>query len=346
MPVKNKPIIAISMGDPCGIGPEIICKSLSEIIFEYDFQPLILGNFDALEHIDKLIKTHLKFLKIDSLSRISELNSEIIPVMDDSNLDFSKISPGVISAVAGDASMKWVLHSGRLANSKQVAAVVSCPINKESCGLAGSKAIGHMELFQEQTESENVATMLMTPGLRVVHLSTHKSLKKACDYVTFKNVYSKIELIHNDFKKYGFIKPKIGVSALNPHGSDGGLFGTEEKDHILPAVSKAQSEGIDVKGPIPADTIFNQAINGEYDVVLAQYHDQGHIPIKVHNWEHSVSLNLGLPFIRASVDHGTAFDIADQGIADHTSFKESIKLAIHVAENKSLPKFQYNTKDQ
>ncbi|MBU93543.1 MAG: 4-hydroxythreonine-4-phosphate dehydrogenase PdxA [Chloroflexi bacterium] len=346
MSVKNKPIIAISMGDPCGIGAEIICKSLSEIIFEYDFQPLILGNFDALEHIDKLIKTHLKFLKIDSLSKISELNLEIIPVMDDSNLDFSKISPGVISAIAGDASMKWVLHSGRLAHSKQVAAVVSCPINKESCGLTGSKAIGHMELFQEQTESKNVATMLMTPGLRVVHLSTHKSLKKACDYVTFKNVYSKIELIHTDFKKYGFKKPKIGVSALNPHGSDGGLFGTEEKEHILPAVSKAQSEGIDVKGPIPADTIFNQAINGEYDVVLAQYHDQGHIPIKVHNWEHSVSLNLGLPFIRASVDHGTAFDIADKGIADHTSFKESIKLAIHVAANKSLPKFQYNTKDQ
>ena len=346
MSVKNKPTIAISMGDPCGIGPEIICKSLSEIIFEYDFQPLILGNFDALEHVGKLIKSHLKFLKIDSLSRISELNSEIIPVMDDSNLDFSKISPGVISAMAGEASMKWVLHSGRLADDEKVDAVVSCPINKESCGLAGSKSIGHMELFQQQTGSGNVATMLMTPGLRVVHLSTHKPLKEACDYVTFKNVYSKIELIHTDFKKWGFLKPKIGVSALNPHGSDGGLFGTEEKEHILPAVTKAQSEGIDVKGPIPADTIFNQAINGEYDVVLAQYHDQGHIPIKVHNWEHSVSLNLGLPFIRASVDHGTAFDIAYKGIADHTSFKESIKLAIYVAENKSLPKFQYNTKAQ
>ena len=346
MAIKNKPIIAISMGDPSGIGPEIICKSLSEIIFEYDFHPLILGNFDALEHIDNIIKSHLKFLKIDSLSRISELNSDIIPVMDDSNLDFSKISPGVISATAGDASMKWVLHSGRLADNKEVNAVVSCPINKESCGMAGSGAIGHMELFQEQTNSKNVATMLMTPGLRVVHLSTHKSLKEACNYVTFKNVYTKIELIHTDFKKLGFIKPKIGVSALNPHGSDGGLFGTEEKEHILPAVSKAQSEGIDVTGPIPADTIFNQAINGEYDVVLAQYHDQGHIPIKVHNWEHSVSLNLGLPFIRASVDHGTAFDIAYKGIADHTSFKESIKLAIYVAENKSLPKFQYNTKDQ
>ena len=130
MPIKNRPIIAISMGDPSGIGPEIICKSLSEIIFEYDFHPLILGNFDALEHIDNIIKSHLKFLKIDSLSRISDLNSDIIPVMDDSNLDFSKISPGVVSATAGFASMKWVLHSGRLADSKEVDAVVSCPINK------------------------------------------------------------------------------------------------------------------------------------------------------------------------------------------------------------------------
>ena len=339
MSSKSKPIIAITMGDPCGIGPEIICKSLNELIHEHDFQPIILGNFDALAYTQEITKTHLKFLKIENTSRLSSLTDKIIPIIDDSNLDFSQISPGKISAQAGSASITWVKHSGKLAMDKSIDAIVSSPINKEACGLTENKLIGHMELFQNQTKSKNVATMLMTPGLRVVHLSTHKALIKACELVTFKNVFTSIELIHNEFKKWGFKDPKIGVAALNPHGSDGGLFGTEEKEQILPAVEKAQSERINVQGPIPADTIFNQAISGKYDVVLAQYHDQGHIPIKVHNWEESVSLNLGLPFIRASVDHGTAFDIAGKGIADHTSLKESMKLAIHIAQNKSLPRF-------
>ncbi|MBO99273.1 MAG: 4-hydroxythreonine-4-phosphate dehydrogenase PdxA [Chloroflexi bacterium] len=341
---NKKPIIAITMGDPCGIGPEIISKSLNELIHEYNFQPLILGNLEALEFAQNIIKTHLKYLKIDSISRLKNINDEVIPVMDNSNLDFRQISPGKIYKEAGSASIEWIHHSGELAMEKSIQAIVSSPINKEACRLTGNKLIGHMELFQNQTKSEKVSTMLMTPGLRVVHLTTHKSLKEACELVTFKNVYNSIELIDYEFKKLGFKHPKIGVSALNPHGSDGGLIGSEEKEQILPAVEKAQSEGINVFGPIPADTVFNQAIDGYYDVVLAQYHDQGHIPIKVHNWEQSVSLNLGLPFIRASVDHGTAFDISGKGIADHTSLKESIKLAIHVAQNKSLPKFNQQEK--
>lgn len=344
MESTNKPIIAITMGDPCGIGPEIISKSLNELLHEFNFQPIVLGNFEALEYAQETINTHIQFIKIDSISRIKKLNDNVVPLIDDSNLDFRQISPGKISKEAGSASITWIHHSGELAMDKSIHAIVSSPINKEACRLTGNKLIGHMELFQNQTNSKNVATMLMTPGLRVVHLTTHKSLIEACKLVTFKNVYTSIELIHNEFKQLGFKEPKIGVAALNPHGSDGGLIGSEEKEQILPAIEKAQSEGINVNGPIPADTIFNQAINGDYDVVLAQYHDQGHIPIKVHNWEQSVSLNLGLPFIRASVDHGTAFDIAGKGIADHTSLKESIKLAIHVAQNKALPRFDNKEK--
>ena len=344
MESTNKPVIAITMGDPCGIGPEIISKSLNELLHEFNFQPLVLGNFEALEYAQETINTHIQFIKIDSVSRIKKLNDNVVPLIDNSNLDFRQISPGKISKEAGSASITWIHHSGELAMNESIHAIVSSPINKEACRLTGNKLIGHMELFQNQTNSKNVATMLMTPGLRVVHLTTHKSLREACELVTFKNVYTSIELIHNEFKQLGFKEPKIGVAALNPHGSDGGLIGSEEKEQILPAVEKAQSEGINVKGPIPADTIFNQAINGDYDVVLAQYHDQGHIPIKVHNWEQSVSLNLGLPFIRASVDHGTAFDIAGKGIADHTSLKESIKLAIHVAQNKALPRFDNKEK--
>ena len=187
---NKKPIIAITMGDPCGIGPEIISKSLNELIHEYNFQPLILGNLEALEFAQNIIKTHLKYLKIDSISRLKNINDEVIPVMDNSNLDFRQISPGKIYKEAGSASIEWIHHSGELAMEKSIQAIVSSPINKEACRLTGNKLIGHMELFQNQTKSKKVSTMLMTPGLRVVHLTTHKSLIEACKLVTFKNVYT------------------------------------------------------------------------------------------------------------------------------------------------------------
>jgi 4-hydroxythreonine-4-phosphate dehydrogenase len=193
-----------------------------------------------------------------------------------------------------------------------------------------------MEIFQRQSGAGEVATMLMAEELRVVHLTTHRSLRVACDYVTRDNVLAKIELSHSSFQEWGFASPRIGVAALNPHASDGGLIGDEEATQIAPAVREARSRGIDAVGPVPADTVFNQAIDGKFDVVLAMYHDQGHIPIKVHNWAKSVSVNLGLPFVRTSVDHGTAFDIAGKGLADHTSMLEAIGAAIALMEGKGL----------
>ena len=193
-----------------------------------------------------------------------------------------------------------------------------------------------MEIFQRQTGAKEVATMLMTGTLRVVHLTTHRSLRVACDYVTKDNVLAKLKLTDEYFKKWGFAAPRIGVAALNPHGSDGGLLGDEEEKQIAPAVNEARAMGIDATGPVPADTVFNQAIDGKYDVTLAMYHDQGHIPIKVHDWTRSVAVNLGLPFVRTSVDHGTAFDIAGKGIADHTSMLESIRVAVDLASDGKL----------
>jgi 4-hydroxythreonine-4-phosphate dehydrogenase len=193
-----------------------------------------------------------------------------------------------------------------------------------------------MEIFQSQTNSKEVATMLIADNLRVVHLTTHRSLRVACDYVTRENVYNKIKLTHEYFVNCGFTNPKIAVSALNPHASDGGILGDEEAEQIKPAITDAKAIGINATGPVPADTIFNQAIDGKYDVVLAMYHDQGHIPIKVHNWEKSISVNLGLPFVRTSVDHGTAFDIAGKGIAHHASMKEAIRIAVSLCVNKKL----------
>ena len=161
-------------------------------------------------------------------------------------------------------------------------------------------------------------------------------MRVACDYVTRANVLAKIMLMHDSFQGWGFPSPRIGVAALNPHASDGGLLGDEEENHITPAVEEARSHGVDATGPVPADTVFNQAIDGKYDVVLAMYHDQGHIPIKVHNWAKSISVNLGLPFVRTSVDHGTAFDIAGKGVADHQSMLEAIRVAVDLATEGKL----------
>ncbi len=196
--------------------------------------------------------------------------------------------------------------------------MVTCPINKEAVHAAGFvDDIGHQEILARLTGSKWTATMLMTPGLRVVHLSTHKSLIEAARFVTKATIVEKLQLTRDTLARWGMTNPRIAVAALNPHGGEGGLLGREEIEEIAPAVAaRAQKLGIDVRGPIPADSVFNRAIAGEFDLVLAMYHDQGHIAIKVHNFAESVTATLGIPFIRTSVDHGTAFDIAGRGIAD------------------------------
>ena len=257
-------------------------------------------------------------------------------ILDPKNLDPSHINLGQISPPCGRAAMEWVTTAAHLALDGSVRALATAPVNKEAASLAGYKAIGHMELLQEITGSTRVATMLISGSLRVVHLTTHRSLRVACDYVTRERVFSMLELTHESFRNWGFSTPRIAAAALNPHASDGGLLGDEEEVAIAPAVRDAREKGILAQGPIPADIVFHQAIQGTYDVVLAMYHDQGHIPIKVHGFEQSVSVNLGLPFVRASVDHGTAFDIAGKGVADHTSMVETIRLASLLSSGQGL----------
>ena len=334
--MSERPFLAITMGDAAGIGPEVTAKTLVDPVMYEKCRPFVVGNADAMNDALKLIQSDLKAVALQSLEDISGTYGQI-EVLDLNNLDYSNITHGEISKESGNATVEWILKAGDLAASGAIQAICTAPINKEACNLAGHKDIGHMEIFQNQTGAENVATMLMARQLRVVHLTTHKSLKIACDYVTKNNVYEKIMLTHKYFKIWGYETPRIGVSALNPHASDGGLLGNEEFEEILPAVEKAQGEGVIVDGPIPADTVFNQNIDGKYDVCIAMYHDQGHIPIKVHDWKRSVSVNLGLPFIRTSVDHGTAFDIAGKGIADHISMMESIKVAISLVSDNYLP---------
>ena len=323
------------MGDPCGIGPEVTAKALSQPFVYERCRPLVLGSAAALEAAIETAGNGVSARPVRSLGEAAG-DPRAIDVLDPENLDYGAVAPGELSAEAGRASVEWVLKAGELAAAGAVRAIVTAPINKEACGLAGYRDVGHMEIFQRQTGADDVATMLMAEELRVVHLTTHRSLRAACDFVTRENVLAKIELTHRSFREWGYDSPRIGVAALNPHAGDGGIIGDEEATEIAPAVREARSRNIDAVGPVPADTVFNQAIDGKLDVVLAMYHDQGHIPIKVHNWAKSVSVNLGLPFVRTSVDHGTAFDIAGKGVADETSMIEAIVVAVALAEGRGL----------
>ena len=334
--MTDRPFLAITMGDPSGIGPEVIAKALQDEWVYEKTRPFVVGSTAAIYDSLRLIGASGSANLVHSLDDIKAEHGTI-DVLDMENLDYSQIEYGKLSAVAGKAVVEWILKAGELASSGQVQAIATAPINKEACKLAGHTDIGHMEIFQSQTGAKQVATMLTARNLRVVHLTTHRSVRIACDYVTKDNVLAKIQLTDKSFKEWGFPNPRIGVAALNPHASDGGLIGDEEANHIVPAVEAAQALGIDATGPVPADSVFPQAIDGKYDAVLAMYHDQGHIPIKVYDFAKSISVNLGLPFIRTSVDHGTAFDIAGKGIADHESMLESIKIAVSLASDSKLP---------
>jgi 4-hydroxythreonine-4-phosphate dehydrogenase len=334
--MNKLPRIAITMGDPCGIGPEVVFKALATPDIWSWCRPLVVGSVAIAEKALAMLEAPIQIVPVNE-PLVGVPKAGIVEVLDPGNLKTSLITQGQVSAEAGSASMEWVYQAARLCLSGRVDALVTAPVNKEACNLAGYTEIGHMEVLQELTKAPSVATMLMAGSLRVVHLTTHRSLKQACDLVTKENVLDKLRLTHEYFGRWGLPRPRIGVAALNPHGSDGGLLGDEEISQIVPAIEEAQTHGIVALGPIPADIVFTQAIEGRFDVVLAMYHDQGHIPIKVHDFHHSVSVNLGLPLVRTSVDHGTAFDIAGKGVADHRSMLEALSLAAVLASGEGLP---------
>ena len=335
---SDRPAIAITMGDPCGIGPEVVVKALSDSRVYASCRPLVVGNVYAMQRAVELTGLPLRINESDDPETAGR-DDRVVDVLDIKNLDPEDITVGRISPACGKAAMEWVTKAGELALSGAVAGLATAPLNKEAASLAGYQSIGHMELLQELSEARTVATMLMAKNLRVVHLSTHRSLRIACDYVKQDRIIDYLQLTHDSFVKWGFESPRIGAAALNPHGSDGGLLGNEEAEEIVPAVQAARERGINVTGPVPADIIFHQAIQGHYDVVLAMFHDQGHIPVKVYGFEESITANLGLPFVRTSVDHGTAFDIAGKGIASEASMLEAVRLAVGLAKGNGLADF-------
>ena len=338
MPNSDKPAIAITMGDPCGIGPEVVVKALADPRVYASCRPVVIGNTYAMNQAVRLTGLPLSINETGDPTDAGD-NPSVVDVVDIHNLNPQDITVGEISVACGKAAMEWVSKAGQLCLAGVMDGMATAPLNKEAAAMAGYESIGHTELLQELCGAPAVPTMLMAKNLRVVHLTTHRSLRVACDYVKKDRIVQFLQITHDNFVKWGFPAPRIGVAALNPHNSDGGLLGHEEAEEIAPAVAAARELGIDATGPVPADSVFHQAINGRYDAVLAMFHDQGHIPVKVYGFEESITANLGLPFVRTSVDHGTAFDIAGKGIAGHVSMLESIRLAVELARGNGLSDF-------
>ena len=308
--------IGITLGDPAGIGPEVAVKALHG------------RDRPAAEFVVYGPRWALELGALHSGLEIPDCDAVDIEVAQPARFEV-----GVVSGDCGEAAVKSVERCARDTMAGALDAMMTCPLNKEAIHAAGYvDDIGHQEILARLTGASTTATMLMTPGLRVVHLSTHKSLIEAARYVTRDNVLAKLTLCHASLTRWGLPRARIAVAALNPHGGEGGLLGSEEIDAIRPAVDAARDSGIDATGPLPADSVFNRAIGGEFDAVLAMYHDQGHIAIKVHDFHRSVTATLGIPLIRTSVDHGTAFDIAGQGVADATGATAALQAAVALAE--------------
>ena len=314
-------LIGITMGDPAGIGPEICLKAISSNTF-FKAGYIIFGSAGVLNYYRDLLNIKTEF---NLIKGVQDFKEGYINVMDVVPLNIGDVKIGVVDGNNGDAAFKYVEKAIHLGMDGQILAVVTAPLNKEALHLGGHNYAGHTEIFAKLTGTQKYAMILIDKGFRVIHVSTHCSLREACDRVKTDRVFDCIRLANDTLKKVGIVNPRIAVSGLNPHAGENGLFGMEEINEIKPAVEKAKQLGISVFGPLPPDTVYLKAYNGEYDIVVAMYHDQGHIPLKILGFNSGVNMTVGLPFIRTSVDHGTAFDIAGKGIANENSMIEAMK---------------------
>lgn len=339
-----KPIIAITMGDPAGIGPEIIIKALSLKETYEKCRPLVTGDANIMQWAVDNMQSELKIHRITSVKEaLFELGT--IDVYDLACIDMSTFQPGVLQNQCGHAAFISVTTAIQLAMDNEVDATVTAPLNKEALHNAGHNFDGHTEIYAHYTNTKKYAMLLADEHLRVIHVSTHVPLRVACDRVKKDRIIEVTELITDACKQFGIENPRTGIAGLNPHASDGGLFGWEEEKEITPAVKELQERGFNVDGPVPPDSLFAKARCGKYDGCVAMYHDQGHIPFKVvgFQWDKEtgkmeaakgVNITLGLPIIRVSVDHGTAFDVAGKGIASPDAMLLSIDYATKMAINR------------
>ena len=329
--MEKRPVIGITMGDPSGVGPEIICRLARESdVFEI-CRPIVIGDPGVLsEYAD----TSFQIKETNTVSE-TQGRTGVVEVIKISSLVKKDYIPGRPTLAGGTAMIKYILAAVDMASKGDISAMVTCPLNKALMNRAGYNYEGHTQLISDLTDTEDYVMMLAGNKLRVSLVTIHCALKDVPGKLTIDNIFRTISITASSLKKdFGIRSPRIAVAALNPHAGEEGLFGLEEISVIRPAVDKAIELGYDVSGPFPADTLYPKAVSGSYDAVVNMYHDQGLIPLKLLHFSDGVNITLGLPIIRTSVDHGTAYDIAGKGIADHNSLKSAVIMAACMVKNR------------
>jgi 4-phospho-D-threonate 3-dehydrogenase / 4-phospho-D-erythronate 3-dehydrogenase len=324
------PTIALTMGDPAGIGPEIIMKALAAPGVHAFCKPVVIGDAERLRLAGQRVGTYLQLVRREKVpeavhehGKVECIDLGLVPA----DLPFGQVSP-----IAGEAAYRFIERAVRIVEAGEAQAICTAPLSKEALHAAGHRYPGHTELLAALTGTPEVSMMLVAPKLRVIHVTTHMGLLDAIERIDAPLVERVIGRAHQMLSRAGIQDPRIGVCGINPHAGENGLFGRgEEATKIEPAVRNARARGWSVRGPLPADTLFFLAARGDYDIVVAMYHDQGHGPIKVLGLEAGVNITVGLPMVRTSVDHGTAFDIAGQGVADERSLVEALRQAAELA---------------
>lgn len=328
----KKPFIAVPIGDPAGVGPEIVAKSIASKEVIEAANCVIVGNKEVMENAIKITGENLTIHVIDDVNE-GDYREGILNLIHIDNMDMSQFSFGKVSGMCGKAAYDYIEKSIALANAGKVDAVATTPINKESLRAGGIDFIGHTEIFGALTHTEDPLTMFETNGLRVFFLTRHVSLREMLDMIKKDRIIDYVKRCTEALEKLGVTDGVMAIAGLNPHSGEHGLFGWEEVEEIAPAVEELKKQGYRVEGPIGADSVFHQAAQGKYSSVLSLYHDQGHIATKTLDFEKTIAITNGMPILRTSVDHGTAFDIAGKGVVSAVSMVEAILLAAKYAPN-------------
>ena len=326
----EKPIIAVTMGDPAGIGPEIVAKSIADKATYDVARCIVIGDKKVMEKAIEIVGADLKVNVVESPAD-GDYSYGVLNMIDLDNIDMSMFEYGKINAMCGQAAFDYIKKSIEITMDKQADAVATTPINKESLHAAEVDFIGHTEIFGALTGTADPLTMFETNGLRVFFLTRHKSLRDMLEDIKKDRIIDYVERCTDALRRLGVKEGTMAVAGLNPHSGEHGLFGWEEVKEIAPAVEELKERGFNVAGPVPADSVFHQAAQGRFNSVLSLYHDQGHIATKTLDFDRTISITNGMPILRTSVDHGTAFDIAGKGIAGAVSMEEAIRLAAKYA---------------
>jgi 4-hydroxythreonine-4-phosphate dehydrogenase len=343
----TRPVLGVTMGDPAGVGPEIIARAAAEPAVRAACRPVVIGAASAMHEALALVGSALT---VHPVARVADCRwaDGTVEVLDLGNVDMTALPRCEVSAAAGRAAYDYIERAVRLAQAGEIDAIVTAPVNKEALAAAGVRHSGHTEILAELSGTRDFAMLLMGKELKVIHVTTHVALRRVPDLVTRERVLKTIRLAQKTLVDLGRSHGRIAVAGLNPHAGEDGLFGDEEQLAIVPAIEAGRAEGLSITGPLPADTLFSRARGGEFDIVVAMYHDQGHIPVKTLGFEYDersktwtglsgVNVTVGLPFLRVSVDHGTAFDRAWKGIANHESMVEALDVAVRMVMSGPRP---------